>query len=293
MTALELMALLSCPDRNCLPFQRARLFLPTASVHALSPRCAPLLYDTRPTTPACLSAFVTSTCSRTMDVPSTLSPTVTPSIWPRPRPPLLVPSRRTPLTPSSPLYSHPPWRVTSTSTSFVELTSRRSMSRRWRVLSMHEKNAPLCSPTGPWAPGRRSSSKSPSPVHPARARCHMEWLPVIRQCFVPATCLTTQKLWWTGRSFGRCAEYPPPSKAVTSWASWSTRKGRSSSATTAPMWACKCAWITRAHSGCSLVYTGLWLSWGFWVSIKWPQTTLELINFKCNYFGTLVPEILL
>lgn len=115
----------------------------------------------------------------------------------------------------------------------------------------------------------------------------MEWLLVIRQCFVPATCLTTQRLWWTGRSFGRCAEYPLPSKAVTSWASWSTKKGRSSSATMAPTWACKCAWITRAHSGCSLVYTGLWLSWGFWVSTKWPQTTLELINYTFNYFGIL------
>lgn len=130
MTVLELRAPLSCPDPNCLPFQRARLFLLTASVRALSPRCGPLHYDTRPTTPACLSACVTSTCNRTMDVPSTLSPTVTPSIWPRPRPPLLVPSRRTPLTPSSPLCSHPPWRATSTSTSFVALTSRRLMSRR-------------------------------------------------------------------------------------------------------------------------------------------------------------------
>lgn len=142
MTVLELTALLSCPDPNCLPFQRARLFLPTASVRVLSPHCAPLLYGTRLMTPACLSACVTSTCSRTMDVPSTLSPTVTPSIWPRPPPPLLVPSHRTHLTPSSPLCSHPLWKVTSTSTSFVALTSRRSMNRRWRALSMHEKNAP-------------------------------------------------------------------------------------------------------------------------------------------------------
>lgn len=132
---------------------------------------------------------------------------------------------------------------------------------------MHVRSARWSLPTDLYALERLCSSKLQSPALHARAPCPTVWRPVTRRCCAPATCPIILRLWWTGRSFGPCVGCRHLSKAVTSWASWSTRKERSSSATMAPMWACRCVWTTHAHSGCSLVCMGLWLSWGFWAPL--------------------------
>lgn len=247
-----------------LLFQTVRLFPLTACARAPSPQSALHLCGAKQTTRACPSACVTSTCSRRTE--PTVTPTATLSTWPRPPPPPPAPSPRTPSTRSSPLSCRPPWRVTSTSTSCGEPTLRHWMSRRWQDLSMRAKSAHWCLPTAPCAPERLSSSKSPNPARRAQAPCPTAWRPATQQCCVPATCPTIQRLWLTGRSSGQCAGCPPLFKALTSWASWSTRKERSSSATMAPTWACRCAWTTPVPSGCSSAFTELWLSWEFWVS---------------------------
>ena len=57
------------------------------------------------------------------------------------------------------------------------------------------------------------------------------------------------------------------------------------------MLACRCVWTTPDHSGCSLACTGLWPSWGFWVSkrcmksrkiLRVRQNTVKGISKKIN-----------